>query len=376
MMCYNKPRKNQMTQSSEAKSYLDDIKLPLRGKLQLEVVKEVTPEVPRKIQKKIAKKVAACISAGIVASTSGFITLGETGHLPAQIQEWYDSTANYIRTIFGIEELKGKPAETITQETKPPEITTPETTAVSTTETTPETTTEVVVNAPEIAGLKFDNATKTYIAEAGNPYGLEAGTEAGVYTKEALKFNGEMEDAIGLKPEVIDYFQKQYLNEDTFFVPILIDLNETKGVEIDNRDNDTGNETIYSFGIRAPVGTKFYAVLSTKENGYTTGGVQFMLDSFITGKKKRTDIAIINSYWQYSFLDSKKKTPEGTFELKIGELIGQVNQKITGYPVDYEILFNLRKNSNDHFSSEILSFGDKKAYILSNETTVNAQNQS
>ncbi|MCL4352891.1 hypothetical protein M1615_00240 [Patescibacteria group bacterium] len=166
MMCYNKPRKNKMPQSSEAKSYLEDIKLPLKEKPQLEVVKEAAPEVPKKIQKKIAKKVAACISAGIVASTGGFIALGETGHLPEQVQEWYDNTASSIRTVFGIEELKGKPAETIAQESKPPETTsipavqetTPpatQETAPSTTGTTPETTTEVITqNTKEIKNVE------------------------------------------------------------------------------------------------------------------------------------------------------------------------------------------------------------------------------
>ena len=58
-------------------------------------------------------------------------------------------------------------------------------------ETTPETTVEEevfeeIVNAPEIEGLKFDQAIKTYIAEAGNPYGLGEGEVAGVYVKEAI----------------------------------------------------------------------------------------------------------------------------------------------------------------------------------------------
>ncbi len=101
-MCYNESGKNQMPESSEAKSYTDT-KIPLKEKPQLEVVKEETPEVPKKVQRKIAKKVAACISAGMVASTGGFIALGETGNLPEQVQEWYNDTSENIRAIFGIE---------------------------------------------------------------------------------------------------------------------------------------------------------------------------------------------------------------------------------------------------------------------------------
>ena len=124
---------------------------------------EKKPVVSEKVQKKIAKKVAACISAGIVASSGGFIALGETGNLPEQTQEWYDSTADSVRAIFGIEEK-----EPVVVIEKVPETTSPTVQEIvppttETTKETPETTVPKEFEASMIKNrLVFSASAKTF----------------------------------------------------------------------------------------------------------------------------------------------------------------------------------------------------------------------
>jgi len=135
------------------------------------------------------------------------------------------------------------------------------TTTVEQTTTTQEatTTTEAIINAPEIAGLKFDQATKTYLAEAGNPYGLEAGVEAGVYIKNAFEFEGENKDSIGLKAEIVEFMQKKlYKETKEYLCPIIFPLNEIKGIEIEEMVVDTKIGEGFSFlGLKVPPKTQF-----------------------------------------------------------------------------------------------------------------------
>jgi len=86
-------------------------------KPKLEVIKgrksreEIVEEIKRgkigkvspKVEKKVVKKVVAILSTITVGGTGGFIALGETGNLPEQAQEWYDSTSEDVRAFFGIE---------------------------------------------------------------------------------------------------------------------------------------------------------------------------------------------------------------------------------------------------------------------------------
>lgn len=227
-----------MVKGSEAREYPESVVPHTREvKSQLKVIpgvvkeveKEIIAKVPDKVQKKIAKKVAVYIVGGIVVSTGGFIALGETGNLPKQVQEWYDETSQPIRKMFGVEEIVIKeeaPAiivekPEIVKEEIPPET------------TIEEEVVEEIINAPEISGLKFDQRTKTYLAEADNPYGLEADAEAGVYVKEAVEVDSGIEDAIGLKPEVIEFIQKKiYEEKKDFVVAIPLNLKDTKGVKI------------------------------------------------------------------------------------------------------------------------------------------------
>ena len=80
---------------------------------------------------------------------------------------------------------------TTVSETKLPETTqAPTTVAETTTTIEATTTTEEIINAPEI---EVSNLTKRQkpISLKPQPYGLEAGAEAGVYVKNAFKFDGK-----------------------------------------------------------------------------------------------------------------------------------------------------------------------------------------
>jgi len=90
------------------------------------------------------------------------------------------------------------------------------------------------LNLPTFEGLRYEAETNTYFAEAGNPYGLEVDTEAGVFIKDAFEFNGVVENSIGLRPEIIDYWQKKIVKEDhKLLFPIPLDLRKVKVIKID-----------------------------------------------------------------------------------------------------------------------------------------------
>jgi hypothetical protein len=95
-----------------------------------------------------------------------------------------------------------------------------------------------------IEGLRFDNGV--FFAQENNPYGLETETKAGVFIKDAFEINGQMEDSISLRPEVIEVFQLRQLEEKgKIFIPIPIDLNKAKGVkieEVESKFNMEGKE--------------------------------------------------------------------------------------------------------------------------------------
>jgi hypothetical protein len=129
---------------------------------------------------------------------------------------------------------------------------TPETTApVETTaqETVPPTT-EVVETGPveyegvminPIESLRFDNGT--FFAREGNPYGLEAETKAGVFIKDAIELNGQMENSITLRPEVIEFLQKKMIDENhelRFALPI--NLKTGSGIKINIFEDKAKND--------------------------------------------------------------------------------------------------------------------------------------
>ena len=78
-----------------------------------------------------------------------------------------------------------------------------------------------------IEGLRFDNGT--FFAEAGNPYGLEAETKAGIFIKDAFELNGQMEKSIALDPKIIEYLQKKIMEEKNEFRYPLPFYPKTKG---------------------------------------------------------------------------------------------------------------------------------------------------
>ncbi len=169
--------------------------------------------------------------------------------------------------IFTISFISCKEAPAVVeqqQEEEKGEVTIPSKTK-ETQETTPETTTEVEkVDAPEIEGLKFDQKTKTYIAEENNPYGLEAGVEAGVYVNDAVEINGKIEDSIGFKAKFIEYIQNKIIQETgEYYFPILTNLKETEGAKMtDLTITEGADKGLKVIAMNLPVGTVFHVPYS------------------------------------------------------------------------------------------------------------------
>lgn len=125
-----------------------------------------------KTQEKLAKVFKAVISAGLVAAV--FVS------------------------VSGCEKAKPVVEETQSTVTIPTTIKTTPTTETTPATTVAPTTTEAALIEyegaiiPPIEGLRFDNQSGTFLAETGNPYGLEAETKAGVFIKDAVEINGVM----------------------------------------------------------------------------------------------------------------------------------------------------------------------------------------
>lgn len=203
---------------------------------------------------------------------------------------------------------------------------------------------EEIVNAPEIEGLKFDQATKTYLAEANNPYGLEAGIEAGVYLKEAVEINGEMEDTIGLIPEVIEPIQKKiYDKEKEYLCPIMFNLKKIVGdVKIKEMDVETKIGEGYSFlGINLPPNTNFYIpasgnwIFSPEDNQFPEKSLIFDYDIGVENdlggiQMYFKEVNIIKDMEKSSITiaqgENEKETEItiGDDMLKLGEVFGEI----------------------------------------------------
>jgi len=195
------------------------------------------------------------------------------------------------------------------------------------------------VNAPEIPGLKFDQETKNYLAEAGNPYGLEAGTEAGVYIKNAFEFEGESKDSIGLKAVIVEFIQKKlYKETKDYYFPIPFDLKETGVININELALDSGlDKGRKTLVCNPPVGTVFYApfpgewlLFWTKDRVLATSpikmeGVDKFAGSNIYFKEGEM---LLKSIKQDKSVNDKtgEETLVEIFEVKFGEPLG----KITG----------------------------------------------
>ena len=180
-------------------------------------------DINLKNQEKLAKVFKAVISAGLVAPV-------------------FVSVSACKKTEIVVEEE----ALTVAQEIIPETTTSVETTAQ---ETSP-LNTEVVETGPieyegvtinPIEGLRFDNGN--FFAIDGNPYGLKAEAKAGVFIKDAFELNGQIVNSIGLKPEVIESLQSNYLKKNgELKFPVPFDLREDKEVVMELLENKYANE--------------------------------------------------------------------------------------------------------------------------------------
>jgi len=117
-----------------------------------------------------------------------------------------------------------------------------------------------------VTGLRFDNGI--FFAEEGNPYGLEVGEKAGVFVKDAIEINGQMENSIALRPEVIEYLEKAEVEKGKWLqIPVPFDLTkkENKGIKMDfvkeeewntRYEKDALEQNFSSWHILAPIGSK------------------------------------------------------------------------------------------------------------------------
>jgi len=239
--------------------------------------------------KRLGLKIGASIAGFFMGVTGTGVGLGETNKLPEPLQETYNQAFHKDRISY---DENGTPVVDITTETtQAPETTAlvvTETTSPITQETVPPTTEAIAVGPVEyegvminpIEGLRFDNGT--FFAQEGNPYGLEAEAKAGVFVKDAFEMNGQMENSIGLRPEVIEILQQKYLEENKELkIPVFINLEKDKGVKIDLLINEAGAKNkqlenvehgdLTFLAINAPVGTKIYSPLKSGLSGEYTG---------------------------------------------------------------------------------------------------------
>ena len=226
------------------------------------------------------------------------------------------------------------------------------TTTVAETATTQEatTTTEAIINAPEIAGLKFDQATKTYIAEAANPYGLKEGELAGVYTPNILNIetvdgtSGNFDKGIAsLSQEVIKVLQAQALKEKgEYFFPLLIDVRNIDNLGLTELKM-LPDEGIKSLGFKIPVGTELYSPIESSDFKLLYGkefGINYdeatLQTSFDIKTKNLNGFFFIITMRKNFLLENKiiKETPQKTndgknftlrtVQLKFGNLMGKI----------------------------------------------------
>lgn len=247
------------------------------------------------------------------------------------------------------------------------------------TETTEETTTttEAVleeVDAPEIEGLRFDQASKNYITESGNPYDLGEGEIAGSYAKESLEIEGKVQSSIALSPKVISFFQEKLFKEEgKYFFPLPFSPNEKDKIKINEVTRkipeEWGGGIEKTLGINVPVGTIFYAPASGEGPLYWDKNQPFLsITAFID---PQTD-EIAGSYFGFNEVEmiaesfSKDKLErEGEevlveqFKVELGDPLGEITEDSTcnslanrlGYIVyenPGEYIFDFHPNNRDN----------------------------
>ena len=114
---------------------------------------------------------------------------------------------------------------TTTETSKQVETTqTPNTVEQTTTTQEATTTTEAeIINAPEIAGLSFNQETRKYLNEKGE--------KVGVYVEDAMKIDGKITNAVGLMPEEIQKILNKNKEKGIFKYPWPFNFQKNKGIE-------------------------------------------------------------------------------------------------------------------------------------------------
>jgi len=255
-----------------------------------------------KRQEKLAKAFKVVISAGLVAPV--FVSAAACGKEQPAVEE-----AQVEETTMAIIETtpENKETQPVVKEETPPHT--------EVTEVKPIEWEGVVINP--IEGLRFEDGS--FFTQEGNPYGLEAETKAGVFIKDAFEMNGQMENSIGLRPEVIEYLQKNIMEKDKKFrFPLPFDLQTAKQLKIDELNSLEVDEKLWNepkaLAIsNIPEGAKIFAPLSTDNSavirnmGIVSGWYIFLFhakNSFAEGtffnelyfKGERIDIASIQLY--------------------------------------------------------------------------------
>jgi hypothetical protein len=226
-----------------------------------------------KRQEKLAKAFKEVISAGLVAPV--FVSAAACGKEQPAVEEAQadEPTTAIIKTT-----PENKETQPVVEEAASPEV-----------EEAKPIEWEGIVIIP-IEGLRFDNGA--FFAQGNNPYGLEVETKAGVFIKDAFKFNGEMENSIGLRPEVIKVLQQKHLEENKELrFPIPFNLEKNKDIKMELLENKYNNEAEhldkyrldkYTFwGITLPKDTIIYAPLDTKITSEWDG---CLLGNYIQGR--------------------------------------------------------------------------------------------
>jgi len=276
------------------------ISFPGKMEKEVEPVKKETSKEHKERMGRNKRRIAWILLGTLPPITTETVleTIHDTGH--AEIIPWYDSfrdkVVNGVKSFF----VKTPGGEVIGTINATPE-TTVATTAPETTpqETVPPTaTTEQAVIAPEskgiiedegmklpaFEGLRYDVENNTYFAEAGNPYGLEAGEKAGVFYKNILDINNVIwnwtgkewnreeekiiEGVLALKTEIISPWQKEILEEKHSLKCALPFFSNGQVIKIRNDIRPTGRDNIWyepssQWACFLPKGSKIYSPIES-----------------------------------------------------------------------------------------------------------------
>jgi hypothetical protein len=246
-----------------------------------------------KRQEKLAKAFKAVISAGLVAPV--FVSVAACGKEQPAVEEVQadEQTTVIIETTPETQET-----QPVVEEAASPEVE----------EAKPVEWEGIMINP--IEGLRFDNGA--FFAQENNPYGLEAETKAGVFIKDAFELNGQMENSIVLRPEVIEVLQKKALEEDNKFLFLLpFDFKKNKKIKIKEVEDASlkFSETIQKIKWAPP---KVFLVSNIPLGSILSSPVNsdnFMIrkntdDSFIFGFKNLVDTSINNLTFEGKKIDS------------------------------------------------------------------------